>query len=150
MVVVSVPWMIGMRGADALNTCFNAVALAFVVEVDNFCYDLALSDETKADFEKKCRLTITAEDSVLLARTKSLYLVLTPLGIFFCLAGYATANMMAGYSILIYGFAFVAQIGELIVGASLEPRVGRACCSAVVKMLLGCFVIYLSQMLVTL
>ena len=82
-VIASVPWMIGMRGSDALNTCFIAVALAFALEIDNYAHDMALSDERRADFERRCRLKISAADSVVLARTKRLYMMLTPLGLIF-------------------------------------------------------------------
>ena len=147
-VIASVPWMIGMRGSDALNTCFNAVALAFVLEIDNYAYDMALSDETRADFEKRCRLKISAADSVVLARKKRLYMVLTPLGIFFCLAGYATTNLMLGYNGLLHGFTLVAQISEIITGVSMEPHMGKACCKALMRWLLGTVVLGIADFVV--
>ena len=102
-----------------MNVCFNAVALSFILEIENFAYSFALRDATRVEFERDHQLSIRTADGILLNRVKVLYVVLTQIAVVF----YLTAVEYSGttvfpYMALIYGFSPIAQIAEFLAGVT--------------------------------
>lgn len=51
LVAISVPSLVIYRGRDCLSICLNAVAILFLLEIDNLWYDYAVIPSIKASFE---------------------------------------------------------------------------------------------------
>ncbi|CAD7937130.1 unnamed protein product [Amoebophrya sp. A25] len=60
---MSIPAVITHRGRDALAICVNAVAILFVLEVDNFVYDFFVSEKLTRSFEIVTRFEFSADDT---------------------------------------------------------------------------------------
>jgi len=82
---VAIPYLLTLRGADALNTCFNAIALFFIIEIDNSMYDNALDYRTRAAFVAAGHLEISASVSRRLQRAKTVYSLIVPVQCIFLL-----------------------------------------------------------------
>lgn len=87
LTVNCVPKLVINRGRDSLNICLNAVAVLFLLEVDNLWYDYAVSPRIKSAFE------ITQHADFRLSKTtlqrinvqKAAHLCLIPCAILVCL-----------------------------------------------------------------
>jgi hypothetical protein len=90
--VAAVPMVVAFKGGDALNICFNTVAIVFMCEVDNLCYQLALAERSRRRVEHAGRVTLTDADAVALARTKMVHLFL----LWLCIVG----NVANGASLI--------------------------------------------------
>ena len=129
--------MIGMRGSAALDTCFNAVALSFVLEIDNFAYDHIINEKTRKEFEEACRVQITSTDSVMLDRSRKVYMALTPCACFYVLVGYATDNLLPAFMTNLLCFSLFAHIVELLVGSALVTSKLQGCLEGLLKFMIG-------------
>ena len=58
------------QGGDALSVCFNAVALLFLLEIDNYTYGFGLTDEMQIRLEVAGRSEMKNLDSKAVARMK--------------------------------------------------------------------------------
>lgn len=65
-----VPSLIGLKGGDALNICFNTIAITFLAEVDNVSYQLGLGEDLRGRMERDGHVLLSAADKFALARIK--------------------------------------------------------------------------------
>ena len=108
-----------MRGADALNTCMNAVAILFVLEIDNLAFDMGVDDETKAQFVAAHQIRVSNADSALLRKSKAIYFRVAFVGILLCMLGYRLAlNDFFSWFLLLYFFSLCASVLEALTGGS--------------------------------
>eukprot|EP01047_Picozoa_sp_COSAG01_P052335 COSAG01_NODE_5495_length_4226_cov_3.635328_2_plen_588_part_00 len=70
-----VPWLVVVKGADALNVCFNTVAMLFLVEIDNSAYAFLLGERTRTKVERECRVRLTNLEAGALSQSKTIYSV---------------------------------------------------------------------------
>lgn len=63
LLTMIVPLLVVYRGADALNICFNTIAILFMTEIDNVCYGFALGERTRARIEEAGRVELTSKET---------------------------------------------------------------------------------------
>ncbi|CAD7965668.1 unnamed protein product [Amoebophrya sp. A120] len=80
LVTMSIPALITHRGRDALAICVNAVAILFLLEIDNFVYDFLISEKLTGSFEIATRLDLhlTPQDAMQLRVQKLTHLCFIP------------------------------------------------------------------------
>ena len=75
MVLMSAVCLVVARGGDALNVCFNALALVFLLECDNLLYENVLDDHTRALVHDNGWVEVDETVATFLARTKFAHFV---------------------------------------------------------------------------
>lgn len=69
--VLSVPFLVLLRGGDALSVCFNTVAVLFLCEIDNFTYVTLLNERVRSRIEERGRLELCDTEVKALARSNA-------------------------------------------------------------------------------
>lgn len=69
------------KGGDALNVCFNTVALLFLGEIDNVAYSVGLSERVRARVDVSGRIRLTDDEAQALDKAKTAHIVLIVLTI---------------------------------------------------------------------
>ena len=64
------PALIFNKGGDALGICFNAVAILFLLQIDNQLYEYAMPEEMREEVERKGRLELNASAKRILSWSK--------------------------------------------------------------------------------
>ena len=59
--------------ADAVNVCFNSIAILFLLEVDNLAYATILGERSRARVEEAGRVELGDEDVAALTRSKAIH-----------------------------------------------------------------------------
>lgn len=75
-VVSTMPLLVKVKGGDALNICMNAVAILFIVEVDNVFFAIFLPERVYARVEAMGHVELSEEELSMLARGKIAHSVL--------------------------------------------------------------------------
>lgn len=135
-VVSTVPMMIAMRGADAVNVVMNALALLFALELDNFIFDSVINEGTKAKFVAAGHLNVSAADASRMERSKVVYVTLTSIGTGICIQQFAMAKPPTStvWYCLLFAFGPAAGLLEAWVhGCSHGPANWRGLAVAVGK-----------------
>jgi hypothetical protein len=70
LLTCSVPMLVVYRGGDALQICFNTVAILFMTEIDNICYSFALGERVRARVEEAGHVELTTREAKALMRMK--------------------------------------------------------------------------------
>eukprot|EP01047_Picozoa_sp_COSAG01_P013813 COSAG01_NODE_659_length_14436_cov_15.108112_3_plen_393_part_00 len=65
-----VPSLVGLKGGDALNICFNTIAILFLADVDNISYQLGLSEDLRGRMERDGHMLLKPAEKIAMARTK--------------------------------------------------------------------------------
>ena len=65
-----VPSLVGLKGGDALNICFNTIAILFLAVVDNISYQLGLSEDLRGRVERDGHVLLSSADKISIARIK--------------------------------------------------------------------------------
>ena len=68
--------LVTIRGADALQICFNALAILFLLEVDNYAYRFAIPEATRSAAEQFGRADLDSGTQKQISRTKTIYTIL--------------------------------------------------------------------------
>jgi hypothetical protein len=76
-----VPLLILLKGGDALSICFNAVALMFLLSVDDLMFAVGLNERTRAEVETKGRVELDDDDASRLTRTKNVHVGLVVMSV---------------------------------------------------------------------
>lgn len=71
-----VPLLVLLKGGDALSVCFNAVALLFLLSVDDLMFAIGMNERARAEVEVKGRVELKGDDVKRLWRTKIVHLSL--------------------------------------------------------------------------
>ena len=128
LVITSVPYVLFYRGSDALSLCFNAVAILFVLEIDDVVFAVWIPDATKVRVEKfrNTGLSDVAGEERLLTTTKQAHTILLSCAILFpvllvaVLSRVATESVNEGEDV-----AAVTPFLAVWIGAILEARVTK-------------------------
>ena len=75
-----VPTLVEKRGGNPIAICLNTVAVLFLLQVDNQCYEFGLPESLKAECEAKGRVSLSAADRAFLWRTKMMYSITIAFG----------------------------------------------------------------------
>ena len=70
-------------GGDALSVCFNTIAVLFMCEIDNLCYQFGLGERIRARVEDKGRMALSAEEAAAMSQTKTVHIVMIVCSILF-------------------------------------------------------------------
>ena len=62
-----------MNCVDALNICFNTIAILFLCDIDNIAYDHGLSEHVRMRVEERGRVDLGAAEAEALVRTKAVH-----------------------------------------------------------------------------
>ena len=55
VLVLTMPFLVLVKGGDALSVCFNTVAILFLCDIDNILFNMALNDATKVEIQRGLR-----------------------------------------------------------------------------------------------
>lgn len=69
LIIVTVTTIIGTTGANALSSCFNSVAILFLLDLDELAYASFVDTKTREEFESSSRLVLTEDDTERLDRS---------------------------------------------------------------------------------
>merc|ERR1712146_400983 len=101
-----------MGGADALNVCFNALAILFLLQLDNEVYEYALDKGSRAEVEEHARLELDPAMLQVLGRVKYLNIVLVtvtiPIGLWLAKQGDVAVPLRLSLLVLIFSGIFEA------------------------------------------
>jgi positive regulator of sigma E activity len=81
LLVTNVPVLVMNKGGDALSVCLNTVAILFMCDIDNICFNLALGERVRARVEDVGRVELGAAEASALARTTLVHVVLLVLSV---------------------------------------------------------------------
>ena len=81
VLVMNVPFLVLIKGGDALSVCLNAVAILFLCDIDNIAFRMALGERVRARVEDAGRVVLTDAEASALARTKAVHVVLLVLSV---------------------------------------------------------------------
>ena len=138
LVVFTVGRLALWRGADAVSICFNAVAILFLLDLDDAVASHILPSPIQAYMRKSGQPTLGAEEDMLLATIKPLYTLLA--------AGFIVGGLVhsavKGTDSGPWGAWYIPWIGavfEAIVGGGrvLEGRTPKAVAYSLGKCVLG-------------
>ena len=79
--ICTVPLLVVFRGSDAITICFNAVALLFILEIDDAIFGVFLPESTRSWVDINGRATIGEREAQVLAATKIAHTLLVTLAI---------------------------------------------------------------------
>lgn len=82
-----VPLLVLLKGGDALSVCFNAVALLFLLSVDDLMFAIGMNERARAEVEVKGRVELKDDDVKRLWRTKIVHLSLVMVVVVFSVLG---------------------------------------------------------------
>lgn len=142
-VLMSVPYLVVTKGGDALNICFNTVAVLFLMDVDNLSYEFGLNEMLRKKIADCGKISLTAEQDDGLKRVKNVHTVLSMLCI--------VAN------VALMGFGIGIQVGPvlpyvlLLIGGIVDyshPGTELSLCSLVAGWL-GGLLAFVSVFLIT-
>ena len=68
---MTITFLVGYKGGDALNVCFNTVVVLFLCETDNIAYAVAVGERSKSRFEELGRVVLEDAKAVTLVRSKA-------------------------------------------------------------------------------
>mmetsp|Transcript_8246 Transcript_8246/g.19877 ORF Transcript_8246/g.19877 Transcript_8246/m.19877 type:complete len:670 (+) Transcript_8246:186-2195(+) len=78
LLIVTIPKLVIHQGRDSLAICLNAVAVLFLLEIDNFAYSQGVSAKLKAAFELTGHLRLSDKDCYRMMVRNRVYFVLVP------------------------------------------------------------------------
>ncbi len=90
IIIVVIPMLIIFRGRDALSICLNAIAVLFLLEIDNYTYDYGVAERLKSAFEITGHMVLKTDELKRVHRRKICYLVWIPICQMSILAGAMT------------------------------------------------------------
>ena len=70
-------------GGDALSVCFNTIAVLFMCEIDNLCYQFGLGERIRARVEDKGRMALSPEEAEAMSQTKTVHIMMIVCSILF-------------------------------------------------------------------
>jgi hypothetical protein len=68
--VMVIPMLVMYKGGDALNVCFNSVAVLFLCEIDNLGYAILLPERERVRIEEEGRVELGEAEARSLVRSK--------------------------------------------------------------------------------
>ena len=71
--LATVPSLVLVKGGDALNICFNTVAVLFLTDIDNALFAVFLAEKVRSRVEEQGRITLDAPRAAALSRAKPIY-----------------------------------------------------------------------------
>ena len=74
--VSTAPFLVVLKGGDALSVCFNTVAVLFLCEIDNLLYAILLPERERARVEVEGRMELGESEVVALMHSKAAHVVL--------------------------------------------------------------------------
>jgi hypothetical protein len=74
--VITVPYLVVLKGGDALNVCFNTLAVLFLCEVDNAAYAYGIGEKVKGRVERIGHIHLTAAEEAGLTVNKTAHIVI--------------------------------------------------------------------------
>jgi hypothetical protein len=137
VVVGIVPMLVLHRGADALNLCFNTLAILFMLECDNYAF-IALATTAR---RAAGRLVLDDKVEALMNETKSAHIwyVTASIPVTLFIGDIATAPFRGGWVVPLVPMVFI-----FLVAGCKEPMADpdvvskfRGCCQVLRKWLLG-------------
>ena len=80
--ITGAPYLVFLKGGDALSVCFNTIAMLFLCEIDNLLYAFLLPERERARVEVEGRVELGESEVVALMRSKVvvLYVCMTYVG----------------------------------------------------------------------
>ena len=128
---MTIPFLVGYKGGDALNVCFNTVAVLFLCEIDNIVYAVGVGERTKSRYEELGRVELEDVEAATLARSKtahSFFVMVMPI------LGVLTQSTGSDFvSMFLCRFAFfLGSVAEVYVPG--ETKLGKF-----IKQVLGAF-----------
>ena len=82
-IVTSCVQLVLFKGGDALNVCFNTIAVLFMMEIDNFAYVVGLSEPVRTNVEVRGRVELDSDRINALRRAKLAHVVCIPIVVVF-------------------------------------------------------------------
>jgi hypothetical protein len=81
MLVTCILSLVLYKGGDALSVCFNAVALLFLADIDNYAYGFGLTDEQRVRLETMGRIKMSELDGQKLTNSQIVHVVVVVLSL---------------------------------------------------------------------
>eukprot|EP01050_Picozoa_sp_SAG11_P005089 SAG11_NODE_344_length_10440_cov_10.595494_3_plen_201_part_00 len=81
ILVSCIPSLVLYQGGDALSVCFNAVALLFLAEIDNYAYGFGITDELRVRLETVGRSKLGKLDGQKLTNSQTVHVVVVVLSL---------------------------------------------------------------------
>lgn len=112
--IVVVPWLVLLKGGDALSVCFNTVAVLFLCELDNLAYAVVLPERLHTRVENEGRVELGELEAAALMVSKGVHVA--------TLVAMALCAVAMGDPVLALWFAlpafWVAGAVEAVVGSA--------------------------------
>ena len=70
---LAAPFLVLLKGGDALSVCFNTVAVLFLCEIDNLLYAILLPERERARVEVEGRVELGEAEAAALMRSKAVH-----------------------------------------------------------------------------
>ena len=124
MLVYSVAELVLVKGGDALEVCFNTVALLFMTDVDNIAYELALPERWRARMEAG-RVVLSNEAANALATMKFVHVVIVMVCILSTVWVLGTPGWQESFVMLFFNvvaFWIGGMIEECVAGATPKDK----------------------------
>eukprot|EP01051_Picozoa_sp_SAG22_P014419 SAG22_NODE_1748_length_3664_cov_10.806171_4_plen_232_part_00 len=116
------------EGSDALNICFNTVALMFMLEIDSTMFHYGLDENTRARVESAGKIELDRAEAQALSYTKALHVVLVVAAVVLgTIVGGVIEGLHYFYFVTAWSFFFVGAVLEAcVIGVKLPLRLARA------------------------
>jgi hypothetical protein len=85
--VMAAPWLVLIKGGDALSVCFNTVAVLFLCEIDNLLYAILLPERERARVEVEGRVELGEAEAAALMRSKAVHVAVLVVAVPCAVAG---------------------------------------------------------------
>jgi hypothetical protein len=126
LMAATVPYLVLWRGSAALEICFNAVAVLFLLDLDDEIYLFWIPEETRREMEEdddRIHIEVDEGEVALLSVTKRLHSALVALSV---MLGVAVGGLATGERHLVWPWAWtaflLAAVIEVIVRASPKSK----------------------------
>jgi hypothetical protein len=132
--IITVLYLVIIKGGDALTVVLNTVAILFLCEVDNAAYMIGLVEAIRSRVEYAGRIALSADQSAELWWMKACYLIGVPLALALPLPLMATNKQMYFISSNLIPFLVYLMIGiadELGPPGGGATPLGRSCIRAI-------------------
>eukprot|EP01052_Picozoa_sp_SAG31_P031188 SAG31_NODE_3279_length_4470_cov_48.789293_4_plen_147_part_00 len=110
------------KGGDALNVCFNTVAVLFLCEIDNLAYAVFLPERLHARVETDGRVELGEAEALSLARSKAVHMMvlvaMVPCGVALAGVGDSSGSSMGVGLFLPLVALWLAGVAKAVLGAA--------------------------------
>ena len=112
---------------DAVNVCFNTIAILFMCEIDNIAYATILNEQSRARVEEAGRVDLDDSDVAALARSKAIYVSVIMVYIVFEIWLLSKPADLLAMAIPPFLFWWLAGMIEIGTGTECAKMPGEMC-----------------------